>query len=417
MDCWGFMNIALDVTGWVFTAVAFFLALVSVWKGYKTTALFSIGAAFALSAVLIHFKRAEHLDQERIQFAREARILEDSARLQQTLEEIKDSLIESNRRATLTPDIGPKLGLLQEQLQTLNAEAVDLRRQDIVAKVTALSKEASEVYDLSQRPQNRIEPRQIKPIVDSVPPGQQARSVPSYTPGRDVPITTQAVAADLKVGSSQLPSASVAAVLVPSVATFSTSVAQGEPPEMNETSSLQVAINRGEVIARFQGTGGSSGDSVIVEISKGPKAGGPQAFSVVAGSKLASIDPAAQDMIISQVAGRSAGSGSQMYIPVRDMQVPTSGTATYVLTAYCANFHKENPSTNTIFTLQSSNPTARCLVEQSLRRKVSIEATQAAIWMYTDRLTFMQVNDKFDVSRTDWDTASAVVAACGVPPK
>lgn len=177
---------------------------------------------------------------------------------------------------------------------------------------------------------------------------------------------------------------------------------------------LQQAVAAGQVNQpHIYGTGGSSGDSVMVEVSKGPKAAsGPITVSVPPGSQLASSDAGAQSMVIVMVAGRVTG--PRKYTPSFNIVVPASGTATYILNAFCAEFHKENPSESTSFTLLPPDPTLACIANQSRKAGASTQATQAAVWIYTDRLTFQEINDKFVVSLADWNEAREVDAACGI---
>jgi hypothetical protein len=48
---------------------------------------------------------------------------------------------------------------------------------------------------------------------------------------------------------------------------------------------------------------------------------------------------------------------------------------------------------------------------------LSIEAVQGAIWIYTDRLTYDETNEKFRVSLDNWRLAQQAVAACVATPK
>src|SRR5579872_4304700 len=77
------------------------------------------------------------------------------------------------------------------------------------------------------------------------------------------------------------------------------------------TTTLQEAITAGQADARFYGTGGSSGDSVMVDVSKNPNAApGSQTVTIPPGSRLESSDAGAQSMVVLRVAGRVAGANS-----------------------------------------------------------------------------------------------------------
>jgi len=117
-------------------------------------------------------------------------------------------------------------------------------------------------------------------------------------------------------------------------------------------------------------------------------------------------------MIIIGVTGRSTGGNS--YVPTGDILVPATGSSRYILNAFCAEFEKDNPSTSTTFSLRPADTTTACIAQQSTKAGLSIEATQAAIWIHTDRISYEHMNEKFDISRADWDRAVRVAAACGV---
>jgi len=173
--------------------------------------------------------------------------------------------------------------------------------------------------------------------------------------------------------------------------------------------SLLTGIQSGAVRADFSGTGGSSGDSVKVRVAKGPKAApGPAEYTVPEGSQLASSDAAAQSMTILGVKGRVISETS--YEPAFSITVPEKGSATYMLAAFCVEFHKENPSESTHFTLQPPDSTLACIAKNG--KNLSLAAYQAAVWMYTDQATFDEVNEKFDVSRPDWAKGEAVLRRC-----
>jgi len=81
-----------------------------------------------------------------------------------------------------------------------------------------------------------------------------------------------------------------------------------------------------------------------------------------------------------------------------------------VVEAYCAEFEKDNPSASTTFTLGSLDATLACIVQAA--HQLSTEATQAAVWMHTDRATYAHINAKFPVSRADWTAAQDVIRRC-----
>ena len=118
-------------------------------------------------------------------------------------------------------------------------------------------------------------------------------------------------------------------------------------------------------------------------------------------------------MVVSGVRGRMAGGNDLSYEPTSVITVG-SRPVTYVLDAYCAEFEKENPSSSTAFRV-ASQPDARlgCVLRQASAGNLSVEATQAAVWIVTDAITFEHMSQKFDITSQDFARARAVAARCG----
>jgi len=179
--------------------------------------------------------------------------------------------------------------------------------------------------------------------------------------------------------------------------------------EAGETVSLYQAMRDGKVIATFKGTGESSGDSVEVEVAKTPKAGpGPLRLTIPPGSMLHSANGGEQNMVIMGIEGLSTGGGT--FEPTSSILVSSTRAVTYVLLAFCTEFEKENPSATDTFTLEEPVPVLACLAKGGKAR--SIGAEQAAVWQYTDHLTYAEVNQKFSVSPVDWAAASDALTHC-----
>jgi hypothetical protein len=175
---------------------------------------------------------------------------------------------------------------------------------------------------------------------------------------------------------------------------------------------LQDAIASSSVTAGFRGTGGSSGDSVMAELAKGPKAG-PEPLEALlpAGSVLVSDDPDVQNMMVASVRGILRDGNK--YQPQTRIVLPDSGTAVYVLAGYCLEFLKENPSQDTGFRLERPDPALARIAEMGA--SLTVPGLQAAVWMLTDGVTFDRMNQKFPISLEDWSAGEAVFLECRGP--
>jgi hypothetical protein len=167
------------------------------------------------------------------------------------------------------------------------------------------------------------------------------------------------------------------------------------------------AAAAGKIKVSFRGTGGSSGDAVEAIVTRTESDGGALELTIAPGTRLQSGDKSAQSMVIAAVRGQSMGEGS--YSPGSVIEIGR-GTKTYVLEAYCSDFEKDNPSLATTFTLKPADPLLACILTSA--SNLSTPAKQAAVWIYTDKASFSLVNTKFEVSRSDWDAAAAVVKKC-----
>src|ERR1039458_7820006 len=124
--------------------------------------------------------------------------------------------------------------------------------------------------------------------------------------------------------------------------------------QAGETISLYEAMREGKVAAHFTATGSSSGDAINLTINKTPLAGyGTLTITVPPGLRLQNANGAWQSMVISGVRGRLGGNRF-----VRDPVIRLSDavpSATYLLSVYSAEFHKDNPPPSSQFTQVSRN--------------------------------------------------------------
>ena len=175
---------------------------------------------------------------------------------------------------------------------------------------------------------------------------------------------------------------------------------------------LAAAVAAKKVSVSFSGTGGSSGDSVTATVKLLDKNADPLDLTIAPGTRLRSGNSSDQNMVVAGVKGEMMG--GQSYRGSSTI-IARSTPSTYVLDAYCAEFEKDNPGPSTHFSVGSVDPVLACILEGAL--SLSVQARQAAVWIYTDKATYSHVNQKFSVSRSDWDAAAAVVRNCLSRPK
>ncbi len=191
------------------------------------------------------------------------------------------------------------------------------------------------------------------------------------------------------------------------ITTFSAFVAFGQAPE-----TIYDAMREGKVNATFTATGGSSGDSIYLNISKTPAAGyGTLTITVPPGLRLQNLNGVWQSMVVSGVRGRWQGGNQYTPQPLIILD-DASPSATYLLSAYCAEFRKDNPSPASQFVVWPPDNTTACILSNASAQGLSVAASQVAEWINTDRVTFNDLQDKFPVSIPDWNAAVRVASQC-----
>jgi hypothetical protein len=177
------------------------------------------------------------------------------------------------------------------------------------------------------------------------------------------------------------------------------------------TQSVQEAEQHRLVRVAYGTLGGSSGDVLVLTLTK---VAGPVrlTLSVPPGIILHSSVASVQDMVISGLRGRDAGGGQ--YEPTTLIVLTDSNPVRYILEAYCANFHRDNPRRGGTGLRADARPDVvlECILKEARRKRLSVVSTQAAVWMWTDRVEFREMNTRMPISATDWKLAEVVDQAC-----
>lgn len=172
---------------------------------------------------------------------------------------------------------------------------------------------------------------------------------------------------------------------------------------------LPIAVANRQAHVTIRGTGGSSGDSIKVDVGKGPQAGpGPLTISVPPGTVLNNGNGGGQNMAVAGVVGRAISEYS--YTPTSDIVVAESNPVTYILSAFCINFEKENPSSTDEFTVGQTDPVLACILGNS--KNLSVPARQAAVWIYTDNVSYQHMSEKFPVSAQEYEQGRTLTNQC-----
>jgi hypothetical protein len=117
-------------------------------------------------------------------------------------------------------------------------------------------------------------------------------------------------------------------------------------------------------------------------------------------------------MVISGLKGRETGGGK--YSPEQFIILTDSRPVRYVIEAYCAEFHKDNPPPDR-FDFQVAakpDPVLACILNKARKEKLSVAGTQAAVWVHTDHVTFEEMITRVSVSKIEWSKAETVASRC-----
>lgn len=175
--------------------------------------------------------------------------------------------------------------------------------------------------------------------------------------------------------------------------------------------SLNEAVQMGVVKFKIVGMGASSGDSIQLTVSKTSKAGQESLIiSLPPGMILDSKSSSEQDMVVSRLKGRMVDNVS--YEPTNEINLFDDKEYTYIVEAYCTEFGKDNPSSDTQYGLTQHDLKLACILEKAHEEALSVEATQAAVWIITDNVEYERLIQKFPVSPKDWNAAKTLIETC-----
>lgn len=172
---------------------------------------------------------------------------------------------------------------------------------------------------------------------------------------------------------------------------------------------MQNAIATGSVRVVIRGTGASSGDSVLLTVTRTAKSpAGALVLSIPAGTLLRSTRDGYQDMVVMAVRGVWAGRGR--FRPTSRVVVARSGSVTYVLSAYCIDGERTDPSSAVRFAVGPRDAGLACIGRES--RGLTMPALQATIWMRSEGIDVEEVARRISLRDRDWDQAMGALRRC-----
>jgi len=187
----------------------------------------------------------------------------------------------------------------------------------------------------------------------------------------------------------------------------------GLNPASTSKYTLSEAVNNDLVKAKITGSGASSGDSINLELTR--LTSDRMEITVPKGMVLIASDES-QNMVVYRVSG--IPKDSKMIIPVSEIILDSSDPQTYILEAYCLDFHKKNPGSNTRFSIETlTDPEIQSILialDNLTPDITSVVAIQTAIWISTEDVSKEELLDKFPVEQDDMDNAKVILEEAGI---
>jgi hypothetical protein len=230
--------------------------------------------------------------------------------------------------------------------------------------------------------------------------------------------------------------ASLCAALLLIVTPVSSSAAQ----EDGRSFSLREALDNKLVEAAFCAIGASSGYAIIMAIKS--RVGTALKLRLVSGTMLRSDNSGAQNMAVHRVEGeydsdisqeigkecakhaleeeqRQDKGVSDHWLEVHSVELDPYQSQLYLLSAYCLDFEKDNPSSQDAFTVaETGNGEMTQLFRYLEQNPTTYDpvAVQLATWAVSGNVSASHIADKFPFSAQDRSDACRLLNEAGISP-
>ncbi len=184
------------------------------------------------------------------------------------------------------------------------------------------------------------------------------------------------------------------------------SEAYADPP-----AHLHDAVVQGKVSVEATALGGSTGDTIQVAVKRLGKES--LRLDLASGTVFRSVSGTVQDMAGSRVRGERAAASS--YTVASEMSLSDDQVHTYVIEAFCLDFHKANPGAGDKFRMEAPTPETTTFMTAGVASGRSIEQIQAALWMRRDGIGDAELAARFPVGAADLKAARGWLKSLGSP--
>jgi hypothetical protein len=172
-----------------------------------------------------------------------------------------------------------------------------------------------------------------------------------------------------------------------------------------QTIPLDLAVRDGKVQVEIFGLGGSTGDTIVIDIKRKVPEKLHIAFNP--GIVFQSTSENVQNMIGIRIKGERVNQTS--YRPTTEIYLPNDEKRSYIIEAYCLDFHKPNPSPKDQFILSHINEHIKNLIILGYKNAYSTRAIQGAIWIDRDGASDSDLKKRFSLTNQEIELAKGLV--------
>ena len=172
-----------------------------------------------------------------------------------------------------------------------------------------------------------------------------------------------------------------------------------------DTVPLDQSIRDRKIEATVTGIGGSTGDTILITVWR--KAPDVLRLTLTPGTMFTSVSGNVQNMAGASIKGERVGENS--YRPASEIVLADDGQHSYVIEAYCLDFHKQNPGRSDTFSVTGVDEQAGRLLTAGKNGSAPISAIQAALWMHREGLSPAEVQSRFAVTPTQIEIANSLI--------
>lgn len=171
------------------------------------------------------------------------------------------------------------------------------------------------------------------------------------------------------------------------------------------TLSLDSAVKKGKVALKVVGLGGSTGDTLLIKLRRTV----PEVLRITlaSGTVFTSASGSAQNMVAARLKGEQVT--ALMYRPAPVIVLRDDEEHTYIVEAYCLDFHKDNPGEGEAFLLSTVDTRAKQILDTGLASKAPMSVIQSAIWMDRDHVSAVALKQRFQVNDEQIAQAKALL--------